>query len=243
MPLTVAHDVMPDPLAAMAARGMPVQRRDGLSKAQYRAVVVGIAAAHVAGIWGLLQVPAVRSTVLEAAPIFVNLLAPPAPPAPPPPPPPPQMKPVVKPPEPRLITTAPAPLEPPAQFVAPPAPEVPAPAVPVVAEAPPAAPAPPAPPPPPKLIPAESVQYLVRPSPEYPRTSIYRRETGEVMVSVYIDEGGVPRQVLVEKSSNYPRLDEAAVVAVRSARFKPYLYNGTPTPGWARIPIPFEIEK
>jgi len=60
---------------------------DGLSKMQYRGVVCAIALAHVGAIWGVLQVPAVRQAVVEAAPIFVDLLAPPAPPPPPPPPP------------------------------------------------------------------------------------------------------------------------------------------------------------
>ncbi|MCR5884746.1 energy transducer TonB [Rhizobacter sp. J219] len=239
MPLTAAPDALPDPLA-LAARRVPVQRRDGLSRAQYRAVVAAIAAVHVMGIYGILQVPAVRASVLEAAPIFVDLLAPPAPPVPAPPPPPP-LKPVLKRPEPPLITTAPSPA--PAPFEAAPAPEVPVPPAPVVAEAPTAPPAPPAPPPPPKIIPAEAVQYLVRPVGEYPRMSIRMGETGLVMVRVYIDEGGMPRQVVVEKSSGFPRLDEAAVVAVRGARFKPYLFNGAPTAGWARIPIPFELEK
>jgi hypothetical protein len=30
---------------------------------------------------------------------------------------------------------------------------------------------------------------------------------------------------------------------VRLARFKPPTQNGEPTAGWARIPIPFELEK
>ena len=30
---------------------------------------------------------------------------------------------------------------------------------------------------------------------------------------------------------------------VRRARFKPPTENGQPTAGWARIPIPFELEK
>jgi protein TonB len=206
--------------------------------------VVGvIAALHVAAIWAVLQVPAVRQTVIEAAPIFVDLLAPPAPPAPPPPPPPPPpvVQPLPKKPLPTLVTAPPAPA--PAPFEAPPAPELPpppAPQPPVAIEAP---PAPPAPPQPPKMIPASAVEYLVRPAPEYPRLSIRMGETGQVMVRVYIDEGGLPRTVQVQESSGHARLDESAVAAVRKARFKPYMQNGVPTAGWARIPIPFELEK
>ena len=66
--------------AAAARRPMPLAA-DGLSKAQYRGVVCAIALAHIGAIWGVLQVPAVRQAVVEAAPIFVDLLAPPAPPA------------------------------------------------------------------------------------------------------------------------------------------------------------------
>lgn len=212
---------------------------DGLSKLQYRAVVVGILLAHVGAIWGVLQVPAVREAVIEAAPIFVDLLAPPAPPAPPPPPPP-VVQPVLKRPPPTLVTAPPVPT--PAPFEAPPAPEPlpPEPVTPVAIEAP---PAPPAPPPPPKIIPASEVQYLVRPAPEYPRLSIRMGETGQVMVSVYIDEAGLPRTVQVLQSSGHVRLDDSAVTAVKKARFKPYTQNGVPTAGWARIPIPFELEK
>ena len=67
-PALAAHR-RPRPLAA-----------DGLSKVQYRGVVCAIALAHIGAIWGVLQVPAVREAVVEAAPIFVDLLAPPPPP-------------------------------------------------------------------------------------------------------------------------------------------------------------------
>lgn len=225
------------PAVAAARRPLPLAA-DGLSKLQYRGVVCVIALAHLGAIWGVLQVPAVRQAVVEAAPIFVDLLAPPAPPAPPPPP---VQPPVLKTPPPALLTTAPAPT--PAPFEAPPAPEVPpppAPPTPVLAEAP---PAPPAPPPPPKIIPASEVQYLIKPAPEYPRLSVRAGESGLVVVGVFIDEAGLPRTVQVQQSSGHARLDESAVAAVKKARFKPYTQNGVPTAGWARIPIPFELEK
>jgi protein TonB len=202
-------------------------------------VVVAILLAHVGAIWGVLQVPAVREAVLEAAPIFVDLLAPPTPPTPPPPPP--VVRPVLKTPPPTLITAPPAPT--PAPFEAPPTPELPPPPEPVAPVAIAAPPAPPAPPPPPKIIPASEVQYLVKPDPEYPPLSIRRGEAGLVMVSVYIDEAGMPRTVQVQQSSGHARLDDSAVAAVRRARFKPYTQNGQPAAGWARIPIPFELER
>jgi len=76
--------------SAAALRLPPLPRpgdgADGLSPNQRRMMVVAILAAHVSGVWGLLQVQQVRDAVREAAPMFVDLIAPPAPPAPPPPP-------------------------------------------------------------------------------------------------------------------------------------------------------------
>lgn len=232
--------------APNAALRRPAPARDGLSPSQRRAVVVAIAAAHVAGVWAVLQVPAVRESLAEAAPLFVNLLAPPAPPAAAPAPRPPVMQPLPRRPTRELITAAPAPAPESPAFVAP-APEPPPPLPAVVAEA---AVAPPAPPahalpalPPPAQIPASEVQYLVRPAPEYPRLSVRLGEEGRVLVRVYIDEAGLPRMVQVVESSGHARLDEAAVLAVQKARFKPYTRNGVATAGWARIPIPFELER
>ena len=228
---------------------------DALPASQRRAVVVAILALHGVAGWAMLQVPAVREALTEAAPIFVSLVAPEAKPLPPEPPPPPRPQPPqptqkLPPPPAPLIAAPPLALPAPAAFVAPPPPEVapipepPAPPVVVVVQAPPPAPAPPAPPPPaPKTIPASAVQYLVAPVVEYPRLSRRGREEGRVMLRVWIDEAGVPRTVQVSQSSGHARLDEAAVAAVQKARFKPYSENGQPTPGWAYTPIEFDLEK
>jgi protein TonB len=222
----------------------PLQRRDAdaLSPAQRRTMVVAILAAHVAAVYGLMQVGAVRDAVREAAPMFVDLIAPPAPPVPPPPPP--QPQPVQKKlPEPRpVIAAAPSPA--PAPFVVPaPPPEPvvePAPPVVVAAPAPPAVVAAPAPP---KMIPASAVQYLEPPVLVYPRLSIRNKESGRVIVRVYIDTNGLPKSVQVATSSGFPRLDEAGVAAAQKARFKPYTENGQPVAGWASIPLDFDLEK
>jgi len=106
-----------------------------------------------------------------------------------------------------------------------------------------APPAPPAPPPPPKIIPASAVQYLEPPAPEYPRLSKRNGESGRVMVRVFIDIAGMPRNVQISTSSGVARLDDAALAAVQKARFKPYTENGQPTAGWTYVPINFELEK
>ena len=218
----------------------PGDGADGLSPNQRRMMVLAILAAHAAGVWGLLQVQQVRDAVREAAPMFVDLIAPPAPPALPPPPAP---QPILKKPTPApVIAAAPSPA--PAAFVVAPPPEVPqppAPPAPVAGvEAP---PAPPAPAPAPKMIPASAIQYLVPPAPEYPRLSRRNGEAGTVIVRALADEAGVPHEVQVERSSGFVRLDEAAMAAVRKTRFKPYTENGKPVAGWVRMPFPFELEK
>jgi periplasmic protein TonB len=221
----------------------PSQRHDGLGPGARRAVVLGIVALHGVGVYAALQVPAVRQALAEASPMFVSLVAPPqpVPPAPPPPPVPVSLPKKTTPAVP-LITAAPAPA--PAVFAAPPPEPEPAPPVAaVVAPAAPAPPAPPAPPPPPKNIPASAIQYLEPPAPEYPRLSRRLGEAGLVVVRVYVDEAGLPRSVQLAQSSGFARLDEAALAGVQRARFKPYSENGVPTAGWARIPIPFELER
>jgi len=233
-PLPLATAVSQAPAAAVAVRRLaPVA--DGLSTAQRRGVIGAIAVAHVGAIWAVLQVPAVREAVMEAAPMFVELLAPPAPPVPPPP-----VLPAIKAPPP-VVIAAPAAAPAPAAFEVAPAPEGPVPPAPPVPVQ--QVEAPPAPPAPPKMIPASALQYLEAAPPEYPRVSRRLNEAGTVMLRLYIDERGLPATVQVNRSSGSSRLDEAALAAVKKWRFKPYAENGQPMAGWAVIPVIFELEK
>ena len=266
---TVAAEIHPQslsmnapfvPLNPIAARAAPPPRPsapvlpplpprggsagDGLSPAQRRLMIAGIVAVHAAGVYGLMQISAVREAVLEAAPMFVDLIAPPAPPAPPVPPPPKPQPVVLKKPPPPTPVIAAAPSPAPSNFVVPappPEPIVAAPPAPAIV-APPTPPAP-APAPAPRVIPESAVQYLVEPAPEYPRLSARNAESGRVMVLVFIDEAGMPRQVQVARSSGFARLDTAAVSAVQKARFRPPTLNGQPISGWANVPIDFGLEK
>ena len=208
----------------------------GLTPGQLRTVIAMIVLIHVAVVWGLLQIPAVRDAVIEAAPMFFEVIAEPAPI---PPTPPPQVKPVPKVITPAPLMTTPTPSA--TDFVVEPAqPEVPAELVePSLRQSP---PAPAASPPPAKMIPASSIQYLVQPQMEYPRASRPFRESGRVVTRVYVDEKGLPQVVQINKSSGFPRLDEAGIKAVQKARFKPYTENGQPTAGWALVSLNFEVE-
>lgn len=215
-----------------------------------RVLVAGVLGAHLLGAWGLLQVQSVRQAVHEVAPLMVNLMAAPSPPPPPasPAPPPPKAVRATPPP----ITTAPSPVPAPDSFVTPPPPAEPAPPMVVapppapVAQVAPAAPAAPitvpAPPPAPKTIPATAVQYVVPPAPRYPSAARRLGESGRVLLRVEIDTAGQARQVQLLQSSGSRRLDDAAITAVKAARFKPYTENGEPLVVWTTVPIDFELE-
>ncbi|MFT3819351.1 MAG: energy transducer TonB [Rubrivivax sp.] len=213
-----------------------------------RRVAVGaIVGLHVLIGWVLLQARAAREAVQSVAPVIVSVVesrtaAPPTP-APPlavPPPPRPTAAPLPVP----EVMVAPSPVPPnPAAItvaVAPPPP------VPVTAVAPAVVPAAVAAPvvvaPGPRQIPSSAVQYLVPPPLEYPRASRREREEGEVLVRVLIDEGGLPRQVEVARSSGFPRLDAAAVTAARKAKFKPHIDAGRAVEAWATISLTFALE-
>ena len=117
-------------------------------------------------------------------------------------------------------------------MVAPPAPQV------VVAT-----PASLAPAPPPKNLPTSAVQYATTVDPEYPRPSKRNAEFGRVMVRVFIDEAGTPRQVQLAKSSGFERLDASGLAAVLKFRFRPPTENGQPLSDWANVSIDFGLKK
>lgn len=228
----------PDPAPLLPLDGN-YERSSPLAR---RTLVAGVLGVHALGAWGLLQVEAVRQSIGEVAPLMVNLIAPPAPPPPPAPPVPPPPKVVKQLPPPPVIAAAPSPSPAPAAFVAPPPPAEPPPPVVAAAAPPPAPSAPPAPPPQPKTIPATAVQYLDPPAPTYPSASRRLGESGRVLLRVEIDTVGRARQVQLTRSSGSNRLDEAAIAAVRAARFKPYTENGQPLVVWTTVPIDFELE-
>ncbi len=91
-------------------------------------------------------------------------------------------------------------------------------------------------------IPPSAIQYLQLPDVVYPALSRRRREIGLVIVSTLVDTDGRVVQTQIFQSSGFERLDDAAIAAVRKARFKPYMQSGQAATGWARIPIRFELD-
>lgn len=223
----------------------PGRAPGGLAGRERRLLIAGIAALHLVAAWGLLQMETVRQAMREAAPLMVSILAPERAAEPPPPLPPP----------PRPLPLPPQPMPIPPVAVLAPAPELPTvvtavqvaqPAITVTTAPPPPAPPPPAPPivaaPAPKLIPATAVRYLVPPAIEVPLASRRLGESGTVLLRVLIGADGLPRQVLLHRSSGFARLDEQAMHAMRQARFKPYTENGIAIEGVAIAALQYEID-
>jgi len=80
------------------------------------------------------------------------------------------------------------------------------------------------------------------PAPEYPLRSRRLGEEGLVLVEVEVLANGRAGTVRVVRAPPYPRLVDAAVKAVRSAKFKPAAARGTPVPSLVEIPIRFQLD-
>jgi protein TonB len=211
--------------------------RSTAQRRQRRVAITALAVLHALAILALLNASRLRDPAAEARPVFLAVLDAPAAVAPPRPLPPPPAARMPAPPPLPLPPIVPEPSPSPSPVLAPAA----APTPPVAALTAPAAPAPVPAPSLPRTIPPSAVQYLVPPAPVYSRISAKMHESGKVLVRVWIDEAGVPRDVQLAASTGFARLDDAALTAVRNCRFRPYLENGVAVAGWAVIPIEFEL--
>jgi len=78
--------------------------------------------------------------------------------------------------------------------------------------------------------------------PEYPASSRRAGEAGTVVLELYILPNGRVGEARVQKSSGFPRLDEAAVrEAKRSWRFIPGTENGEPVAMWHATKVTFNL--
>lgn len=214
---------------------------EGIPKAKwlFLAAVIGL---HVALIWGLWNTQ-IRQTIQEATPLFVAMVvkAPPkeepVPEPPPPKPQPPKPKPVVEPPPPKpQPIVSEQPVQDIAEFTAPPPDPVPAEpepeptpvaeAIPVVEQV---------------TLPELAVACPKRVPPVYPAWSKRMREEGEVVLQVFLDNTGRVVQTEINRTSGSPRLDEAALEAVKRWRCRPATVDGRPVAAVALQSINFVI--
>lgn len=242
--------VAPAPVAVPSRPAAPAvsdvgTARFGEAPRSRRWLLVGIAALHLLGFWGLSRVQHLRQTVARVSPVVVRLVAPAEPPKPRPPVPTalPDMKaPAVPLIEPPVIAVAAAPA--PALVVAAlPPPPPPAPVQATPAPAPIAQVVPPPAPPALKRVPASAVRYIREPRTAVPLMSKRLRESGVVHLRVVVDVNGMPREITLAKSSGFARLDEQALQDMRSARFAPQTENGQPVEWEVIAPMSYELDR
>jgi TonB family protein len=85
-------------------------------------------------------------------------------------------------------------------------------------------------------------QLVSFPKPEYPPMARSLRVEGTAVVSVLVDENGQVQDVrMAEPIKQKGGLNEAALAAARSARYKPAMKDGVRVKMWARLRIPFKL--
>jgi len=85
--------------------------------------------------------------------------------------------------------------------------------------------------------------YLNNPKPAYPPLSRRLNEEGRVVLRVQISAEGTATEVTVHTGSGFPRLDNAALEAVRQWRFIPAKQGGQAVASTVLVPMPFELNK
>ena len=78
--------------------------------------------------------------------------------------------------------------------------------------------------------------------PDYPKGARQRGEQGDVVLEIAVSASGRADDVRVASSSGYQELDDAAVKAVKAARFSPAKRNGRPVASTAKITLTFRLK-
>ncbi len=107
--------------------------------------------------------------------------------------------------------------------------------------APPGPPAPAAPQP--VRLPELSLACPERTPPSYPAQARRMGEQGLVMLRVHLDEHGHVTEIVINKSSGSPRLDDAATQAVKHWQCNPATRDGHPVPAVALQPFNFVLDR
>ena len=94
------------------------------------------------------------------------------------------------------------------------------------------------------VVTAESrkVEYLYNPPPDYPQRARRLGLEGEVLIRPRVLPNGKSDQLVLEPSSGYRLLDEAAMEAVRQWRFRPARRGDEQVISWVEIPVRFRLE-
>lgn len=74
--------------------------------------------------------------------------------------------------------------------------------------------------------------------PTYPEQEAKQNHQGTVTLRFLVGADGKVKESRVMKSSGYPDLDDAALVAISKCRFNPLIANGKPVDAW--IPVQYD---
>lgn len=85
--------------------------------------------------------------------------------------------------------------------------------------------------------------HLNNPAPDYPALSRRLNEQGRVLLDVLILPNGTVGEIRLKTSSSYPRLDAAALNAVKRWRYQPARRGATPIAYWYVQPVVFSLHK
>lgn len=99
----------------------------------------------------------------------------------------------------------------------------------------------PLPAPTPVTAPLFNADYLHNPAPVYPYQSRRTGEQGRVVLRVLVSAAGGAEKVEIQTSSGSPRLDQAALEAVRAWRFVPARQGEQAVEAWVAVPINFKL--
>ena len=89
--------------------------------------------------------------------------------------------------------------------------------------------------------PAQDLKTANRVDPTYPPASRRAGEQGTVRLKVLVDTNGRPSNVAVTQSSGFPRLDEAAVQAVRKWRFEAATDGSKKIQAYTQVAVTFKL--
>lgn len=89
---------------------------------------------------------------------------------------------------------------------------------------------------------AASVNSAHCEKPEYPAASRRMEEEGHVTLRFLVGVDGRVLESVIEKTSGYKRLDEAARASLAKCQFKPATVDGKPEQGWATLRYTWRLE-
>lgn len=95
----------------------------------------------------------------------------------------------------------------------------------------------------PKRVPPSAVHYLAKPRLNYPLMSRRAKESGVVVLRILVDIEGRLADAVVHRSSGFARLDEQALIDIRSARFAPQTEDGRAIAWETLAPLAYDLER